>query len=133
MRFTKLRQCGDSFYKSIINKVLFVCVLSICSSVFFTTVVASTLHSGKFYCSVQQYQQFNKNVLRNDEKRLKGLFGDDRNRSFFVDAKSGQVNGMSISNSNYDVLVIDDGRQDGQAVKILWRSKSGYIIFMLLI
>jgi hypothetical protein len=88
---------------------------------------ASTFYSGKFYCSVQQYQQFNNNVLTNDEKMLNNLFGSEKNRSFIVDAKNGQVDGVTISNTDYNILVIDDGRQEGQAVKILWRTRTGYV------
>ncbi len=109
------------------KQVLFFCALSLCGSVFSAVVEASTFYSGKFYCSVQQYQKFNKNVLSNDEKMLKNLFGNEKNRFFVVDAKTGEVNGMSISNTSFDTLVIDDGRQEGQSVKILWRSRAGYI------
>ncbi len=115
--------------KSLLNNkhVLFFCVLSLCSSVFSAVVGASTFYSGKFYCSVQQYQQFNNNVLTNDEKMLNNLFGSEKNRSFIVDAKNGQVDGVTISNTDYNILVIDDGRQEGQAVKILWRTRTGYV------
>jgi len=109
------------------KQALFVCVLSLCGSFFSAVVGASTFYSGKFYCSVQQYQKFNESVLRNDEKMLKSFFGNEKSRFFVVDVKTGQVNGISISNSSFDTLVIDDGRQDGQAVKILWKSRAGFI------
>jgi hypothetical protein len=106
--------------------VLFLCVLLLCSTLFSTEIVANTFYGGKFYCSVQQYQKFNNNVLRNDENMLKTLFEHEKNRSFIVDSKTGHVNGISIFNSGRDIFVIDDGHQKDQAVKILWKTKSGY-------
>ncbi len=108
------------------KQTIFLCVLSLGGFFLSSLANASPLYSGKFYCSILQYQHFSKNVLRSDEKMLKNLFGSEKNRSFIVDAKNGQVDGVSISNTDYAISVIDDGRQEGQAVKIMWRTRAGY-------
>lgn len=118
----------DIYMKSIFStcRVVQLIAVTICFFSISALADAATFFSGKFYCTVQQYQTFHKGVLRNDVEKFSNWFGDEKKKSFFVNSIDGTVIGKSISNDMFEKLVIDSGKQEGQAVKILWRTHSKY-------